>query len=276
MKNQTSLTISDSNVDSLQDLVFFPNLTSLVLGGYNSEIPPITTMDGVEHCTKLKTIKIIYGSDKDYISLSKLNNLETFERVGNGNESYDYESIINALKFCDNLKSLKLTRCVIEDNMSRISELTNNLNYLLLNNCKITEILGLEDKMNLTSLNLGNNKIQEIQGLENLKQLEELDLSGNKITDITPLSVNVALTKVNLKGNVEIDSNRDNYTEEKLEALNKIGEILDRNGSIYLDVDKLGLFANYKSLDLSKQNLTTLKPLEGFTQLTDLICMVIK
>ena len=51
MKEQTSLTIADSSVDSLQDLVFFPNLTSLTLGEYGNNIPPITTMDGVENCT---------------------------------------------------------------------------------------------------------------------------------------------------------------------------------------------------------------------------------
>ena len=42
-------------------------------------------------------------------------------------------------------------------------------------------------------------------------------------------------------------------------------QILDREGNIYLDVDKLGLFTNYKSLDLSGQKLTDLKPLKGFT-----------
>ena len=226
-------------------------------------------MDGVENCIKLKKIIIIYGPAKDYTAISSLSNLEFFTSYPS-TEVQDYNNLINALQFCDNLQTLRLSNYVIEDNMSSIKNLGNKLDYLVLNNCKITEISGLENKTNLTILNLVNNKIQKIQGLENLKQLKELDLSGNQIKDITPLAVNSALTKLNLRGNVEIDSNRNNYTGEKLEALNKIGEILDRNGSIYLDVDKLGLFTNYKSLNLSKQNRTDLKTLEGFTQLTDL------
>lgn len=93
---------------------------------------------------------------------------------------------------------------------------------------------------------------------------------NNEITDITPLSANTSLMTLNLKGNSGIDGNRLNYTGEKLEALNKIGEILDRGGFIYLDVDKLGLFTNYTKLELDSQNLITLEQLEGLTKLTSL------
>ena len=93
---------------------------------------------------------------------------------------------------------------------------------------------------------------------------------NNQITEITPLSANTSLTTLNLKGNSGIDGNRTNYTGEKLEALNKIGEILDRGGTIFLDIEQLGLFTNYKKLDLESQNLITLEPLEGLTELTSL------
>ena len=121
---------------------------------------------------------------------------------------------------------------------------------------------------NLTTLDLSYNKITEVEGLENLLNLSTLNLEGNQITDITPLSANSSLISLNLKGNTGIDGNRSNYTGEKLEALNKIGEILDRNGTISIDVDKMGLFTNYKKLELTNQNLTTLKALEGLTELT--------
>ncbi len=178
------------------------------------------------------------------------------------------------------------------DNMYRISEL-GDLQYLNLNankitkieglenkpsltnlnlsDNKITKIEGLENKQNLTYLNLANNKIIQVEGLENLTNLKTLDLTSNQITDITPLSVNSSLTTLNLKGNTGIDGNRSNYTGERLEALNKIREILDRNGTIKIDIGKIGLFTNYKTLDLSNQNLTTLEPLEGLTELTSLI-----
>lgn len=157
MKDQTELTIADSNVDSLQDLVFFPNLTSLTLGDYVNT-PKIITMDGVENCTKLKSLKIIYGRTKDYTAISSLTNLETFSSNANSDNKV-YNNLMDALKFCNNLQTLSLLNFEINDDMYRISELGNNLKTITLQSCQITEIGGLENKTNLTSLKLTNNKI---------------------------------------------------------------------------------------------------------------------
>ena len=264
MKNQTSLTIADTSVDSLQDLVFFPNLETLTLGEYGDNIPPITTMDGVENCTKLTSLTILYGPDKNYSAIAFLPNLNKFERrFGN-----DYNNIITILKSCENLETLVLKNLNIT-NMKEMKEFYA-LKYLDLSNNNITKIEGLENLTNLENLYLPNNKITKIEGLENLTNLKILYLVNNNIEDITPLSANTKLMTLNLKTNPQIDGNRSNYTGEKLEALNKIGEILDRGGTINLDVDKLGLFTNYKVLDLSSQGLTSLEPLEGLTQLESL------
>ena len=264
MKNQTSLTIADSSVDSLEDLVFFPNLESLTLGEYGDNIPQVTEMDGVENCTKLKSLTILYGPDKDYLAVSKLNNLETFYRFAGD----DYNNIIDALKYCKSIQNVTIRNQKISD-MSRVSEL-GNLRTLNLSINDINKIEGLENMTTLEYLDLSDNEITKIEGLENLENLKEVFLNNNQISDITPLSANILLTNLNLKGNTEIDGNRNNYTGERLEALNKIGEILDRGGTINIDIDKLGLFTNYKSLDLSNQGLTTIEKLEGFTQLTNL------
>ena len=265
MKNQTSLTITDSAVDSLEDLVFFPNLTSLTLGDWNNNIPQITSMDGIENCKKLTSLTIIGGPDKDYSAVSTLGNLTNFIRYfGN-----DYEDIIKALKKYKTLTSFQVSNQNQVD-MRMISELGSNLTSLNLSGNRITKIEGLENKANLEKVILNANKITKIEGLEKLQNLKSLNLNNNDISDITPLSANTSLTTLELKGNTEIDGNRSNYTGERLEALNKIGEILDRGGTINLDIDKLGLFTNYKTLDLSNQNLITLEPLEGLTQLTNL------
>ena len=222
-------------------------------------------MDGVENCTKLKNIIILYGPDKDYTAVSLLANLTDFHKVG-GN---DYDDIINALKKCKTLKNFVVTNQNQVD-MSRISELDDGLTSLNLNNNGITKIEGLNNKSNLVSLRLESNQITNIEGLENLYQLETLDFWNNHIEDIIPLSKNTTLTNLNLAANKEIDGNRSNYTGERLEALNKIGEILDRGGTINIDIDKLGLFTNYKVLNLSSQKLETLELLEDLTQLTTL------
>ena len=262
MKNQTSLTIADSLVDSLQDLVFFPNLESLTLGEWGNNIPPITTMDGIENCTKLKTLQIIGGPDKDYSAIAMLQNLIDFQRY-TGN---DYINIMDVLKLSQSLEKLTLQNLNITD-MNRIGEL-KDLTYLNMTHNQISKIEGLDNKSSLYSLNLTSNRIEKIEGLDNLTNLVNLSLTNNRIKDITPISKVSTLKYLDLKQNPDIDPNRNNYTGEKLEALNKIGEILDRDGTINIDVDKLGLFVNYKNLDLSGQNLTTLQSLEGLIQLT--------
>ena len=85
---------------------------------------------------------------------------------------------------------------------------------------------------NLGTLGLSDNYITKIEGLENLTNLKRLYLDNNNVEDITPLSANTSLTLLSLLGNSQIDGNRSNYTGERLEALNKIGEILDRGGTI--------------------------------------------
>ena len=267
MKNQTSLVITDPNVDSLQDLVFFPNLEILQIGNdYSGKIAPnIISLEGIENCKKLTNIMIIQGPHKDYSALKKLTNLEYFNKYGEDN----YDNIIDNLKFCRRLKRLILTKLKIKD-MSRISELSN-LKSLSLSENEIEEIEGLEKMTNLNNLDLSSNKISRLQGLENLNNLDTLYLKSNEIIDITPLSKNSKLVIVDLRYNTKIDANKENYKGERLEALNKISEILEKDGGvIQLDVDKLKLFNNYKELNVSNQRLTTLEPLEGLTQLTKL------
>lgn len=123
---------------------------------------------------------------------------------------------------------------------------------------------------NLEEIYLSSNQIKKIEELENLTKLERLFLNGNQISDITPLSVNTSLTTLDLRRNSEIDADRTHYTPKQLQALDEIGKILDKGGVINLDADKLNLFTNYKKLDLSSQNLSTLENLEGINKLTNL------
>ena len=266
MKNQTRLTIADQEVNSLQDLVFFPNLVSLTIGTSKTNSPHITTLDGIENCIKLNSITINFGPDKDYTALKKLNNLKTFYKLGGS----DYDNIIDALKYCNALENLDIRNFSSDiKTTKRISEL-KNIKKLTINASGIERIEGLENKTNIETLELNGNKITNIEGLKNVINLKTLYLSYNQIIDITPLASNEKLETLYLNGNRVIDENRNNYTGEKLEKLNKIGKIIDNGGNISLDIDKIKLFTNYKRLFLAGQNITTLEPLEGLTNLTEL------
>ena len=159
MKNQTSLIIEDSSVDSLEDLVFFPNLTHLTLGNSsNKNIPPITSMSGIENCTKLKSLTIYYGPNKDYSAISKLSNLTNFYKMS----GTDYEEILNELKLCKKLNNLALINMNISD-ISKLNDLNNLFIYLY--RTIITKIEGLQNMLKLKNLQLANNKITKIEDL---------------------------------------------------------------------------------------------------------------
>lgn len=265
MKNQTSLTIADSSVDSLEDLVFFPNLTSLTLGEYGPNIPKIQTMDGIENCTNLTHLELIYGTVEDYSAISKLSNLKSFCRfLGN-----DYDKLINSLISCHNLETVNLINMNIT-NVDKIIKLASTLKNLNLTLNKLNNINGIEQLENLEKLTLSSNQISNIDCLKKLTKLTHLSLSNNQISDITPLSSNSKLEQLDLKGNSLIDGNRNNYTKDKLEKIDQIGKILDNGGTISINVEQLKLFTNYKTLDLSSQNLTSLDVLDGMTELTSL------
>ena len=270
MKNRTSLTIADTSVDSLEDLVFFPNLENLTLGDSNgNNSPNITTMDGIENCMNLKSLFLNNVNIESFKQLSNLNEVTKISLLYGNNNIKD---LINTIEKLSTLQTFILNYAGGEYDYKIISDLPVSLTSLTIRGAgdKINKIEGIEHLTNLTYLQMDNNKINTIKGIEKLTQLISLNLTNNQITDITPLSANTSLTTLNLKGNTGIDGNRANYTGERLEALNKIGEILDRGGTINLDIDKLGLFTNYTSLNLSNQNLTTLEQLDGLTQLTTL------
>lgn len=109
--------------------------------------------------------------------------------------------------------------------------------------------------------------MKDITSIAKLSNLETLSLERNDISDFLELYKLDKLKSLNLKGNEKIDGNIDIYTGEDLKKLNKIAQILDNGGTIYMDVKNLGLFKNYKTLNLNDQKLTDLSVLDGMTQL---------
>ena len=102
------------------------------------------------------------------------------------------------------------------------------------------------------------NEIYEIiDALKECQNLKTVEFSNNNITSMKKFDELPDLTSLNLSSN-------------KIEKIDKIGEILTKGGTINLDVDKLKLFTGYSQLVLSNQNLTTLEPLEGLTNLVSL------
>ena len=241
MKNQKSLEINDASITNLYDLVFFPNLTNLKIDGLT-----LKNLDGIENCKNLEVI-YFYSIVDDLSKVEYLKNLDTIFIT----KLQNFDNAIDSLKGLEKLKSLNMSGNITVKSMKRIEELSNNL----------------------VNIKLANVGIEKIEGLKKFTNLKSIDLTTNNIKDITPIadiaSIN-NITGLYLDGNKNISGNRSDYTKEELEKINKIGEILDRDGEIILGVEQFGLFTNYKNIKLKYKSLTSLEMFEGMTNLNKL------
>ena len=212
LKNQTSLIIESGEIEDLTDLVFCPNLTSLTL-----KTPiQLTSLSGIENCSNLKEL-ISYGAVKqitleDAKRLSKCSQLSTviFQALA-GQE--DFENLIDGIKNQKNLRNLTVSLSNIE-NIKKLKELNSE---------------------EIESLSFNYNKISKIEGIEEFKKIKNLNFESNNISDILQFanisSIDV-LQELKLTRNSGINANREEYTENELILINKIGEILNRGRKI--------------------------------------------
>ena len=272
MKTQTDLKLEDSQIDSLEDLVFFPNLKTLTLGQYPNEKITLQNLKGIENCKQLSTIRLLNAEIKSLDGIEGCSKLSFFE------SSNSYVEDFSALKYCDAMETIRFNRASAkyidtENLIVAIKDIKNLKEVRIIGN-NITSMNFLS-KINsdITIFDFSNNQIEKIEGLEKFKNLEKITLTNNKIKDITPLAQNVNLKEIVLLNNTSIDGNRSNYTSEQLVLIDRIGQVLDNGGKISMDIDKIGLFTNYKTLNLYNQKLENLNAIEGLTQITELILM---
>ena len=249
MKNQTSLTINDASVESLDDLVFFRNLTELTLENLQLE-----SLRGIENCVSLKNFycksALKNFSKDDAKNLSSCNDLEVinFEYL-DGQESFD--NLMDGIVDKEKIYNMQVKYSKI-DNIKKIANLS----------CS-----------NLRIIDFSGNNIKDIDGLEKFEKIYWITMNGNDISDILQFAEISSLNNLRyleLRNNEGIKANREEYSDNEIIILDKIGEILDRGGDIVLDLEKLSLFENYKKLTLASKELTDLTAIEGMTELESL------
>ena len=106
-------------------------------------------------------------TNKEYSAVAKLSNLKSFSRF-NGN---DYNNIVDALKFCENLEKFSLSQVKVT-NMNRIAEL-GNLKLLRLTGSQIKKIEGLKNIQIRRTLfgRQSNKKNRRIRKFDKIKEI---------------------------------------------------------------------------------------------------------
>jgi len=161
---------------------------------------------------------------------------------------------ISNLIGCEKIPDLEAL--ILDDN--RITEIENfpnlkNLKYLSLKNNSIIDIKNLERFPNLIELNLAGNEITHISGLYNLPNLKVLYLANNKITGINYLE------KLQNLEFLFLDNNQ--ITEIKnLENLTSLTS-LSLTGNQINEVKNLNKLHNLRYLFLKNNRITKIIPI---------------
>lgn len=209
IKNITSLNYHGYNnpkIKSLDDLDYFPSLTSLSL--ISSELKDISKMKNLKKLTSLHLINNLL------VDISVLKNLPHISQL----ELQDnLIADITPLKYLDfkQLSSLKLSGNLISD-ISIINELPDNL-YIDLSNNLITELPVFRENIGFMSLNLSKNEIKDISTLKSINFIT-LDLTNTGVVDIQPL-----IDNPHIGGHSTIKINRSTIDFRQINQLNAKG-----------------------------------------------------
>ena len=134
---------------------------------------------------------------------------------------------------------------------------------------KFTDFSPLEKLTGLKALYLQNTSITSLSPLEKCTELIELDISNTKVSDLSVLEklTNLRILKINKLGLKDLAS---------IQNLTNLIELECKENEI-MDIEPLKNFANLEKLDMSLNlEITSLEPLRGLTNLTDLVFMKMK
>lgn len=231
------------------------NLTTNQIGFVNTETNSNDAKE--EQLTQIDTLVIEFNrTDSQYLPSGWLKNLEIYLLTIRNYSQLNYD--FSALK---SVKTLSLTnnhffQFIFETYSIGLKE---SIEYLILNNNKISKILNLSEFKNLNEIDLSFNRINEIR-IDDLVNLDTLILSSNNLTDINFKSS--SLTRLAL------DSNHISSLENLSNFKNLNYLQLSRNTIEIIKNTWLGL-SSLNELDLSHNRISAIEE-SSFINLTNL------
>ena len=258
----TSLTLSWSNIFSLDGLEYAVNLKNLNLA--NNFIEDTTPL---KNLINLKTLDLSHNKIKELDSLSNLKKITELSVKKNLISKLDFLSDMNLEKLdlsynssvkseikkikLNNLSSLNISNMEI-NNIDFIKDL-EKLEILIAEGNKIVDINAVKNLKNLRILYLDKNNIENINALENLENLEEVLLYKNNITNIESLKNKEKLYRLMLN---------DNQGLENIDILKTLKNLssLDISNTKVIDISSLSELKNLyyvaiKDTKLNKDNI---------------------
>ena len=157
-----------------------------------------------------------------------------------------------------NILNLKKKKIDFISNFEGFEE-NPELEGIILDNNRLTEIEMIPNLINLKYLSLKNNRIHNVKSLEGLQNLIELDLTGNEITNISGLENLPNLQILRLGNNKIVQINN-------LEYLNNL-EVLILDNNQIREIKNLESLINLAYLNLNDNDITEVKNLDDLQNL---------
>ena len=189
----------------------------------NDPVQQITSIEGLQYATNLKTLDLDYNKITDFSPIANLTKLETLDISYNNGavQGTDGVTDISCLAGLTNLKSFSSIGNAGVKDYSVVSNFSG-LTYLNLSICELSDISFVSDLTSLESLYLVFNDIYDAVPLQNLTSLKVLALGSNKLQDISVVADMPELVQFTVQ---------DNYIEDFSAVLS----LLKLN---YLDVSR--------------------------------------
>ncbi len=161
-----------------------------------------------------------------------------------------------------NLEELDLTGCKFApEELAHLTGLVS-LKTLILSDCNLSTIAGLENAVALYTLDLSNNTLRNLDVLSTMVTLKELNLQHNAVTSLSALGSLSELEKLDISFNNVSDLS-------PLSKCLKLTSLLAGNNQLK-KLASVSSLKNLTELDVEYNQLTSVEALPGLTELKNL------
>ena len=154
----------------------------------------IRSIQGLEHCTTLKSLDLRFNQIEDLSPIVKLDKLEGLALAVN---PFKVVPDLSALK---KVKDLNFYQCRSLRDISGLKGMTW-LETLLLERVGLKDISPVVGLVNLKSLDLRFNQIEDLSPIVNMGKLENLNVDNNLIQKVPDLSKLIYITLLSFQNN---------------------------------------------------------------------------